>query len=384
MKYKSKKRTESKLRKRKRNSGDKRKNIFLSTICLIVFSMLNLLSGKNINFTGDKDYFYDNNKLYSLKLANNKSDEKEDSKEEYNKNVASFPMNEDMVSKENVEKDIKKEYIPNTKDIVNIALLGLDYQDENSEGADNSRADAIMILTLDTKNKKVKLSSLLRDSYVNIKGYGMDKLNHAYAFGGSKLLLDTINKNYNLGISDYISINFSNFESMIDEIDGVDIYLTKEEIEYLNSLQSEGDDKYQAFNSPKEYLLNGLNAMNYARNRSSLHGDIDRTKRQRNLIVAIYKKIRDFDSFNLIKFVGEYYNKINTDLSVFKMMNLATDILFLDNLAIEQNSFPAEGDYENTMINGVFYLQFDIEKTKNKINNFIYYDEKLEMSGITE
>ncbi|MEG0377471.1 MAG: LCP family protein, partial [Eubacterium sp.] len=76
----------------------------------------------------------------------------------------------------------------------------------DAEEGDSGRSDAIMILTLDNVHKKVKLTSIMRDSYVNIAGYGMDKINHAYAFGGPELAIKTLNENFGLNIADFMSV----------------------------------------------------------------------------------------------------------------------------------------------------------------------------------
>ncbi len=91
-------------------------------------------------------------------------------------------------------------------DIVNIALFGIDTTSSNFIG----RSDAIVILTIDKKHKDVKLSSVMRDAYVEIEGHGTDKINHAYAFGGAQLAVKTLNQNFGLDINEYVSINLSN------------------------------------------------------------------------------------------------------------------------------------------------------------------------------
>ena len=114
--------------------------------------------------------------------------------------------------------------------IINIALFGIDAGD-NEFG----RSDSIMVLTVDPVHNKLKLSSIMRDSYVNIPDHGMDKLNHAFAFGNSALALQTLNENFNINVDNFISTNFSNLPKIIDKLGGVTINLTAEEIPLMNS-----------------------------------------------------------------------------------------------------------------------------------------------------
>ena len=97
--------------------------------------------------------------------------------------------------------------------ITNIALFGIDAEDGEA-----GRSDSIMIATIDTHNKKLKLTSIMRDSYVNIDGHGLDKINHAYAFGKAQLAIKTLNENFDLNIQNFVAVNFSSLPKIIDKI----------------------------------------------------------------------------------------------------------------------------------------------------------------------
>jgi anionic cell wall polymer biosynthesis LytR-Cps2A-Psr (LCP) family protein len=115
-------------------------------------------------------------------------------------------MNSTKISKTDVDLGIKSE-ISSKEDgneIINIALFGLDRRDVSTQG----RSDMIMILTIDEKNKKIKMSSIMRDTYVEIKEHGKTKINHAYAYGGPQLAIRTLNENFNLDIRDYVTVDF--------------------------------------------------------------------------------------------------------------------------------------------------------------------------------
>ena len=122
--------------------------------------------------------------------------------------------------------------------IKNIALFGLD----SRNGEFTGRSDVIMILSVDNKHGKLKLTSILRDSELTIEGEGndgsylnyVDKINAAYFYGGPELAIRTINQNFGLDIRDYVTINFANMASIVDAFGGVDIELTAEEVEAVN------------------------------------------------------------------------------------------------------------------------------------------------------
>ena len=110
--------------------------------------------------------------------------------------------------------------------IANIALFGIDAP----EGTDG-RSDAIMIATVDKIHNKLKLTSIMRDSYVDIQGHGKDKINHAYAFGGHELALKTLNENFDLNLKDFATVNFSSLPKIIDSVGGMDLNIRQDEID---------------------------------------------------------------------------------------------------------------------------------------------------------
>ena len=115
--------------------------------------------------------------------------------------------------------------------ITNIALFGLDAR----ENEDVGRSDALMILTIDQRHGKLKITSILRDSEVNIDGYGSDKITHAYAYGGPELAIKTLNQNYNLDIEDYVTVNFIQMAEIVDAFGGVEINVTDDEMTEINN-----------------------------------------------------------------------------------------------------------------------------------------------------
>lgn len=263
-------------------------------------------------------------------------------------------------------------------DIENIALYGVD---EEVDGV--QRSDAIMIGTLDNKHNKLKLTSLMRDTYVNIPGYGYDKLNHAYAYGGAELSISTINKNFDLNITDYVAVDFSELESIIDAIGGVTLDLDDDNISSLNAYL---EYVYKFYGEPFKEVkrsndglvhLNGFEALGYSRNRSTPNGDFDRTERQRNLIQAMLKKISSFGVGKLATVMTKLLPYVETSLSNTEILTLGTQVLSIGNFNIEQQRFPRDEYSENSLINDIFYFTFDEEATREQIYEYIFNDKKL-------
>ena len=127
--------------------------------------------------------------------------------------------NENMIQSNNDKQEKKIDSSKKNKGVSNILLIGIDSKNFDNVG----RSDAMMILTIDDKNKSIKLTSLVRDTLVNIPGHGYEKLTHAYAYGGAKLLLDTIEQNFKISIKDYAAVNFNSFIDLVDVLGGVEV-----------------------------------------------------------------------------------------------------------------------------------------------------------------
>ncbi|MGL5506585.1 MAG: LCP family protein, partial [Paraclostridium sp.] len=184
------------------------------------------------------------------------------------------------------------EEILNTDKKINIALFGLDRRNEKEK----ARSDSIMIASIDINKQNIELVSLLRDTLVEIDGYGKDKLNHAYAYGGAPLAIQTINDNFDLNIDKYIAVDFFSLAKVIDILGGVEVELKDYEAKQinnnlveLNSIEglSEGSD-YISGKGIKN--LNGRQAVAYSRIRKEGNGDYQRTERQRNILKSLAKK----------------------------------------------------------------------------------------------
>lgn len=271
-------------------------------------------------------------------------------------------VEEVKVNIENIglDPEVKEETKEETKEIRNIALLGVDSSDEGVVG----RSDSIIILTLDNVHNKIKLTSIMRDSYVNIDGYGMDKINHAYAYGGAELALKTLNENFDLNISEVVIVNFNSLIGIIDKLGGVNINITQEELPHVPGIRSSGDN-----------ILNGTQALAYSRIRYATGGDYKRTERQRTVINAIFNNMKNTPVTKYPELIDEFLPYIQTNISTGDLLSLGAKFSGLAKGDISQDRFPRDGQCEGKIINGIYYLTFDIDSVKNSMKDYIFNDK---------
>ncbi|MDE5620381.1 MAG: LCP family protein, partial [Ruminococcus sp.] len=152
--------------------------------------------------------------------------------------------------------------------VKSVLIIGTDGRSDNEQG----RSDSMILLSFNSRTNEIILTSFMRDCYVNIQNYGMDKLNAAYSYGGAELLMDTIESNFMVEIDDYITVNFVSFAGIIDAVGGIDIDVSDEEAHEINNIlfsevnQLMGDDQWADFlESGGKLHLNGKQALSYAR-----------------------------------------------------------------------------------------------------------------------
>lgn len=233
------------------------------------------------------------------------------------------------------------------EDILNFLLIGEEAIGD-AEGT-NGRSDTMIVLTVNLKNNTVKLTSFMRDIYLNIPGYGQNRLNAAFMFGGSELVEKTLNVNYGVYVDGYIKVNFDGFKKIINKVGGVEITLTEAEAEYLNSTNYIKEKKYRNV-VPGTQTLNGSQALGYSRVRYvkgiSEENDFGRTARQRMVLTAAYEKIKDLNAFDMLTLVYEVLPYITTNLSKDKLIEYAKMAISLDFETIESYRIPADGTFQ--------------------------------------
>ena len=283
----------------------------------------------------------------------------------------------DLVKSEYTKKSDRLILKSNEKDITNILLIGSDARKTNEVG----RSDAMMILTIDDKNKAIKLTSLARDTLVKIPGYDYEKLTHAYAYGKEKLLLDTIEYNFKIKINDYVSINFNSFIELVDSLGGVEVDINDKDISHLNDVIANSFKVYNSKNNQKpkyirnsgKQLLNGYQTLAYARIRK-LDTIYNRDERQRDVLNSIANKLSNMPVSSYPSIINSILPYVDINMSIPKMIELAIKSKELYNYDIKQLEFPLKDyRYEAKLArNNSFVIKWDKVENIKELQNFIY------------
>ena len=232
--------------------------------------------------------------------------------------------------------------------ITNILLLGTD-------GRENElayRSDAMMILTIDATHNDIKLTSLARDTYVDIPDHGKGKLNAAYFWGKEDLLFKTIEQNFKIGIDKFVQVDFDDLMNIVFVIGGVDIDIEERELESLNDGIPGAYDactyadkgEMQLINEAGVHTLNGYQAIAYARMRY-LDNGIYRDQRQRKIISGMFEGVKDLSMSEYPTLINTLLPYVRTNLTVGDMLNLAfTSYSFATSQHIKQAEFPIIDD----------------------------------------
>lgn len=219
---------------------------------------------------------------------------------------------------------------------VNILLLGLDFIGENGQ----QRSDAMMVASIGYDG--LRLSSLMRDTMVEIPGHGRGKLNSAYALGGAELAMRTINQTFGLNITNYAVVDLKTLVDVVDAVGGVQVNVEEKEIENLNQNAWDTYKKITRTDAQRyvryanslpvtqtgDHVLNGLFATAYARIRYA-DSDYMRAARQREVLSGIIRKLRDnfYNPMFYVRLWDVYQNSIETNLALPEIISLAEKVL---------------------------------------------------------
>ena len=247
-------------------------------------------------------------------------------------------------------------------EVINVLQVGTDTRDPNAE---MGRSDTMMMLSYNKTQKKSTIVSFLRDSLVEIDGHGKTRLGHAYAYGGVGLTINTLNQTYDLDIQKYATINFDNLVSVIDEIGGVEVFISEEEAEY-----------YRQCGMPDivagDVTLTGSQALVHARNRT-LGSDFERTRRQRSVMYGVYRKVMsEKDPAAIMALITYCMDYVKTNMSVTEIYELAMEVLTTENLKMQQAAIPQDGMYKGITYEGMSVLEIDLEANKEYLHGLLY------------
>ena len=238
------------------------------------------------------------------------------------------------------------------------------------------RSDSMILLSVNTKTKKIVACSVLRDIYVTIPGRQPNRLNAAYAYGGSKLLKQTLAENFNIQVENHMTVDFFSFVEVVDIMGGVDITMTQNEVNFMNGALHEIN---QLLGRPANtdqlpevagtYHLNGAQALSFARNRRNGNGDFSRTRRQRDVLYALAQKAKTLSLSELDRLFNAILPKITTNMSKSTLKSLISNLPSYLSYQIEMTSIPKEGTYRHVTISKRAVMLIDFKK-----NNQYHYD----------
>jgi LCP family protein required for cell wall assembly len=233
------------------------------------------------------------------------------------------------------------------KERVNVLLLGGDSR--NLGEHEVPRSDTIMVASIDPVTKSAQLFSILRDTYVEIPGHGMSRINSALALGGPELAMETVSRFIGMPIQYYFYVDFEGFIALIDAIGGIDFYVEKD-MKYIDITDKE---EYQIDLKQGMQHLDGHKALQYVRFRHDARSDYARTERQRNFMQAVFQKLKS--TYSLIRLpatLDKVKPYIETNMSVTKMLELATLSYRIDLSTLQDAQLPPPELLREEMING--------------------------------
>lgn len=292
--------------------------------------------------------------------------------------ITDTPQEEIDLVEEKIRANMDENQTPilESKDVINILLIGSDTRKVGGAG----RSDAMIIVSINKKTKMITATSIMRDIYLHIPGKKNNRINAAYALGGADLLMETIRQNFKLELSDFASIDFYAFIDVIDEIGGVTLDVSQREIPIINNYVSEiniitgVEETKDHLTEPGLLLLNGKQALGYARNRYVGNSDFERTARQRRVLEQIFDGVKDLSILELNDLVNTVLPQITTNLTKGEIFSLVLGLPSYANYDLQQLRVPIDGSYRNMRVRGMSVLDVDFKENINEIHLKVYLE----------
>lgn len=261
----------------------------------------------------------------------------------------------------------------------NIALFGIDTR-ENDYSLGN-RSDCIIIASINNDTKEVKLVSVYRDTYLEIPGRKLDKVTHAYSYGGAELALSTLNTNLDLDMKEFVIVNFDAVAEIVNSLGGVEIDITQEEIKYLNSYiratsESTGIASKVVENSGRQ-TLDGVQAVAYSRIRYTAGGDYKRTERMRTVLTAIVNKAKSKSTIELNNLADTILPKISTNINANEIISLIPQLATYN--ITESKGWPYE--IRGITLDRWYGVPVNLEANVKELHKDLFNDENYEPSN---
>lgn len=289
----------------------------------------------------------------------------------------------DMLDTKTLDKD-KLEVYKDTGEYTNIALFGLDSRKGELDGGVQS--DTIMIASINNKTNDVKIISVFRDTLLQQSNGNYEKANSAYTMGGPQEAISMLNRNLDLDIQSYVSVNFNALVDVIDQLGGIEVNLTAEEAFFTNGYAAETSKVVgQKMKDIKEeagvQLLDGVHAVSYARIRYTKGYDFKRTERQRIVLEKVMEKAKKANLFTLNKIVDKVFPQISTNLTLSNMLGFAANAAKYN--IVETAGFPYSVTTSETVANhqGSYVVPINMADNVKRLHAALFEDEQYEPSA---
>lgn len=260
--------------------------------------------------------------------------------------------------------------------MMNVALFGVDTRENNGESG--TRSDAIMIMNVNPAKKSIKLVSLMRDSYVDVPGHGSTKLCHAYGYGGPQLMMETLNENFDLHITEYMVVDFAQMASIIDAVGGVTVTLTDEELaetnKYICEYCWENDMPADEIKASGEQKLNGIQAMTYGRIRKgNTGGDWQRTERQSVVLNQVFSRATS-NPIRLLRFLHGLMPNVKSSMSKMDFVYMGLRTMVHGFPSMGHLRLPLDGEWQYGTRDGMSVIQFSNDAVSAHLRNYFYHN----------
>lgn len=261
-----------------------------------------------------------------------------------------------------------------------IAIFGVDSR--SNELVKGTRSDCIILATIDEKTKEVKLTSVYRDTYLEITGRSLDKVTHAYAYGGASLAMSTLNTNLDLNIKEFVTVNFESVVDIVNAVGGVSINITNSELNYINGYIDEINrvTKNNASHVTKAGTqnLNGVQALAYGRIRYTAGGDYKRTERMRDIMMAVMNKAKKMGVSQLNSLADKLLPVVYTNIKSGEIISLIPQLATYK--IVDSTGWPY--NTKGATINGVWYgPPITLESNVRELHQKVYGQADYEPSG---
>ena len=263
--------------------------------------------------------------------------------------------------------------------VKSVLVIGTDTRDPNEE---RGRSDSMILVSMNSRTDQIYMTSFMRDAYVDIPGYGSDKLNAAYSYGGPELLMDTLEENFDVHIDDYVMITFAACAAMIDAVGGVELEISDREAEAVNEIlisevnEIMGDDREDdLLDGGGKLTLDGKQALSYSRIRYVGNADFERTERQRTVMSQVMSKVKG-NPFRLLPVCMGALPKMTTNMSALGLYGYALTTPFkLATYDMQQQRVPADGTFQGADVGGQSVLEIDLDAAKQQLQSTVFAEK---------